>query len=115
METQEMKFCETCGRETPHVKQESTYNQDLLLSIITLGLWLPVWGIITLAGGNKAEAACTICKGGPSKLPMLARAIAILVVMAAIGFYVQTRYPAAFDAFQHGKTTTGATTPAPGE
>ena len=61
---------------------------------------MPVWGIITLAGGNKAEAACTICKDGPSRLPMLARAIAILVIAVAVGFYIQSRYPGAFGTFK---------------
>lgn len=55
-----MKYCATCQRKTPHIKTTLSNVLHLLLTIVTVGLWLPVWIILGIRSGT-ARPACTIC------------------------------------------------------
>lgn len=51
-------YCTTCQRETPHQVQGINHLLHLILTLLVCGLWLPVWIMLAVAGGN---AACTRC------------------------------------------------------
>jgi hypothetical protein len=68
---QVMEFCATCNRQTLHICQEDRCNHilHLLLSVFTVGLWIPIWILIALSSG-RGVPSCTVCgtkaKAGPS-------------------------------------------------
>ncbi len=45
---QEIKYCETCGHDTVHIKsgQKMNWVLHIILTVITAGLWLIVWFFI---------------------------------------------------------------------
>ena len=55
---QKMLKCKTCGRPTPHLVDRPNHILHLLLSVVTLGLWLIVWLLI---GAGEKKAICTVC------------------------------------------------------
>lgn len=51
---QSHRYCRTCGRKTLHVAVVKTTDTgcgfhfaNLILSVVTFGLWVPVWILIT--------------------------------------------------------------------
>lgn len=54
-----MKPCRTCGKPTLHVQPGISHLLHLVLTILSIGMWLPVWILVTL--NAKTEAQCTIC------------------------------------------------------
>ncbi len=54
-----MNQCKTCKKMTMHVAPSTSHVLHLLMSIITVGLWLPVWFIV--AASNQSQAQCTVC------------------------------------------------------
>jgi hypothetical protein len=91
---QEMTFCKTCGKPTLQI-----YNEDrcshilhLLLSVFTVGLWIPVWLCCAFSAG-RGEPTCTVCGtkrgeslGTEARGPMktVAQVIALLIVLVVI-------------------------------
>lgn len=50
------KFCRLCGKQTLAVRPGTNHVLHLLLSIVTLGIWLPVWlGLSIKFGGWKCS------------------------------------------------------------
>jgi hypothetical protein len=57
-------YCATCQRQTLHTKERVNHVLHLILSVLTVGLWLIVWGALGL--GNSAERTrCTVCGSKP--------------------------------------------------
>ena len=54
-----MKQCRRCGKATMHVQPGTSHVLHLLLSLLTLGLWLPVWFLLAANSGTAAQ--CTQC------------------------------------------------------
>jgi hypothetical protein len=61
-----MLFCKACNRQTLHVCQETNCNHilHLLLSIVTCGLWLPIW-LLAAISSSKYTPICTACGSKP--------------------------------------------------
>lgn len=57
---QTSSYCKTCGKQTLHTKQTPNHILHLLLSLVTLGLWLIVWLIIVVANSGK-RPRCSVC------------------------------------------------------
>ena len=51
--------CKNCGEPTPHESPSTSHVLHLLLSVITVGFWLPVWLLMAL--NNRNQATCTVC------------------------------------------------------
>jgi len=47
---EEMKYCENCGYDTLHRKnaKKMSWILHILLSIITMGGWIIIWGLLFL-------------------------------------------------------------------
>ena len=57
--TNVMTNCAKCSKKTLHIEQRINHILQLLLSIVTAGLWLIVW--ILLAFFHDKKTQCTIC------------------------------------------------------
>ncbi len=53
------RYCKSCKRKTIHVAPNTSHILHLLLSVISAGIWVPVWLIIFL--NNKTKSKCTVC------------------------------------------------------
>lgn len=51
--------CKNCDEATPHAQPQTSHVLHLLLSVVTVGLWLPVWLLVAL--NNRGQATCTVC------------------------------------------------------
>jgi hypothetical protein len=87
-----MKYCATCQKQTPQIRPRASNVLHLLMSVITLGLWLPVWFIIGLRN-TSARPLCTVC-GNDTMLgmkveptPWWASILAFLVLMVLFGLF----------------------------
>lgn len=56
---QTMKHCDTCGKPVLHVVPSTSHLLHLVLSIITVGFWVPVWLLISMNNGSQSQ--CTGC------------------------------------------------------
>ena len=56
---QVMKHCRKCGKITQHFEPSTSHVLHLLLSVISIGFWIPVWFIVTY--NNRTKARCTEC------------------------------------------------------
>ena len=55
--------CPECDRKTAHVREDvpaSTHILHALACLFTCGIWLPVWIIHAMTGGDKFYR-CTFC------------------------------------------------------
>lgn len=52
-------YCKNCKKSTVQVKQRANHILHLLLSVVTVGLWLIVWFFIALFTSD--TPTCTIC------------------------------------------------------
>ena len=43
------KWCEDCGRHVKAEKQDVNHVLHLLMTLLTCGLWVVVWGLVILA------------------------------------------------------------------
>ena len=59
MSNQVMKKCSECRKPTIHIQPKTSHVLHLLLSLITVGIWVPVWLLIAL--NNSSQATCTAC------------------------------------------------------
>lgn len=58
-------WCETCEQQTLHGKKHFSGVAGLLISILTLGLFLPVWAVIALSETTNSYR-CQVC-GTPKR------------------------------------------------
>jgi hypothetical protein len=54
------KTCKTCGQKRMFEKEKQNNTLHLILTLLTLGCWLPVWFLIAIAGAFKPYR-CTVC------------------------------------------------------
>lgn len=59
------RMCKTCGQHRMFRKEKQNNVLHLILSVVTVGVWLPVWLLIAIAGAF-TPYRCTVC--GESKL-----------------------------------------------
>lgn len=59
MSRQTMKPCKACSRLTMHVQPGTSHVLHLILSIISVGFWVPIWLLVSL--NNHTKAQCTVC------------------------------------------------------
>ena len=59
---QKMRKCAACGRPTMHIQESPNHILHLLLSVVTVGVWLPIWFLISLF---KKKPQCTVCGKEP--------------------------------------------------
>jgi hypothetical protein len=45
---QTQEFCEVCGRQTLHARESFSEGMGCLLTLLTGGLFLPLWIILTV-------------------------------------------------------------------
>ena len=57
-----MQNCARCGQQTPHIQQKPNHILHLILSVVTVGLWLPIW---LLVGIFRARPQCMTCGKKP--------------------------------------------------
>lgn len=56
---QKMSRCRNCAKETIHLQPATSHVLHLLLSLITLGLWIPVWILVGVSNGSQLK--CSVC------------------------------------------------------
>jgi len=56
---QTMNYCRTCAKKTIFIGPDTSHLLHLVLSIITMGIWLPVWIIVHM--NNATKMACSQC------------------------------------------------------
>lgn len=52
-------FCKNCQEETIHERPSTSHVLHLLLSVITVGLWIPVWILVAMSNGS--QGVCLTC------------------------------------------------------
>ena len=57
--TNVMMTCVKCQKKTLHIEQKINHVLQLLLSIVTAGLWLIVWALLVFFHDKKTQ--CTLC------------------------------------------------------
>ena len=60
---QSRRYCRSCGRKTRHAKNVLGLGWGLLLTILTAGLFLPVWLIVGLLNAVFVPYRCQHCGG----------------------------------------------------
>ena len=55
--SQLMKKCVECEKTTMHYQEKPNYILHVILSIVTVGIWLLVWGLFIKAGAPQ----CSVC------------------------------------------------------
>jgi len=60
-------YCDTCHERRPFDKPAPNHVLHLLLSCLTLGLWLVIWILVGIADSPR-EYHCRVCGGEPSSL-----------------------------------------------
>lgn len=53
-------YCPECGRNVLGQRNEPSHLVHLLLSLVTVGVWLPVWFVVSVFPGGWI---CSICGG----------------------------------------------------
>lgn len=54
-----MRHCRNCGTTRQHSQPSTSHVLHLLLSLITAGLWIPIWLLVALNNGSQAQ--CLVC------------------------------------------------------
>ena len=54
-----MNFCRQCKQNTLHIQPATSHVLHLLLSIITMGVWIFVWVLVAMSNGSQRN--CTVC------------------------------------------------------
>lgn len=55
----EMKHCTACRANTQHLRPSTSHVLHLILALITLGLWIPVWLLVAVS--NSTQGQCSQC------------------------------------------------------
>jgi hypothetical protein len=66
---QSSAYCHVCGRQSLFQKPRINHVLHLILSIVTLGLWLFVWAILGIINSGK-QPRCTTCGATPGTGPI---------------------------------------------
>lgn len=54
-----MQRCKQCRKMTSHYKPSTSHVLHLLLSLISLGLWIPIWILVAIS--NSTQGQCGEC------------------------------------------------------
>ncbi len=54
---QTMMRCKACGKQTVHIQERANHVLHLLLTLLSLGVWIPIWFLCSLSGPPR----CTSC------------------------------------------------------
>jgi len=57
---QKSRYCKQCQQSTLHERHRVSEMWGCLLTIFTLGLWIPIWLIMSLCG-SLSSYRCQIC------------------------------------------------------
>ena len=57
MNNQRLEYCRKCNKTTIHMGHATNHLLHLLLSVLSAGLWVPIWIITTIR--NEFSYACT--------------------------------------------------------
>lgn len=60
------RYCPTCERMVLALKDRTNHILHLLMSVVTVGLWLPVWLIAGIRSDHR-KPLCSVC-GGKTRL-----------------------------------------------
>lgn len=60
-----MRACTSCGAPRMHVQRKPDHFRHLLLTVLTIGFWIPVW---LLVGIFQARPKCMTCGEKPGLL-----------------------------------------------
>lgn len=60
---QSRRKCRECGKKTLHAKETFSGGMGCLLTILTAGLFIPVWGFVMLGDALKPWR-CQVCGKG---------------------------------------------------
>lgn len=75
-------YCRTCRDRKPHVISTPNHVLHLLLSIVTGGIWLPMWALCGL--GLNRRVNCQACGSKYQSFLDVAGRYAALAVMASL-------------------------------
>lgn len=54
-----VSHCKVCKKMTPHYQPATSHVLHFLLSLVTVGFWLPIWLLMTL--NNRSQGQCAVC------------------------------------------------------
>jgi len=66
---QHMFFCKNCDKSTLHITERPNHVLHVILSIISVGIWIPVWFILSFFSRMNNVGDCTVCGGLSNELP----------------------------------------------
>src|SRR5438552_3831585 len=83
-----MRYCSNCGATVRAVKNSTSHTFHLLMSVLTCGLWLIVWGV-TAAAHTSQGLACIRCGANIPTIasPQSLRPRKIFVVLGALAVF----------------------------
>lgn len=61
---QSRRYCRECGRKTLHSRSTFGDGTGCLLSVVTLGLFIPVWILIGILEAFRQKWRCQACGSG---------------------------------------------------
>lgn len=61
---QAQRFCKLCRRHTLHGRAVLGVGMGCILSVLTAGLFIPVWMVISVLGGSFGTWRCQTCGKG---------------------------------------------------
>jgi hypothetical protein len=61
---QGQKWCRLCGRKTLHSRPSFSNTLGCVFSVLTLGLFIPVWLLIGVGEALLCKWRCQVCGGG---------------------------------------------------
>ena len=88
-----MNHCKRCQKATLHIGRGTSHLLHLVLSVMTLGVWMLVWILMTFL--NSADSQCTEC-GRNRRAP--------LATLAVIGLLMAVVLPNVWYAFNKDKS-----------
>lgn len=57
---QSSRKCRACNRKTLHQRPKSSDLVHLVMTVLTVGLWLPIW-VLAALGGLFSAWRCQLC------------------------------------------------------
>jgi len=80
---QTQRFCNRCGRHRLFTRPGTNHILHLLLSLVTVGLWLPIWLLCAIRVGGWR---CTVCGSHPRAQFLPALVVLLLLIVGGIAF-----------------------------
>lgn len=61
---QTQRYCKICGRKTLHSRPSFSNTVGCVLTVITLGLFIPIWLLIGVGEAIMQKWRCQVCGQG---------------------------------------------------